>query len=81
MSNINFKSDFDFGSRHLNESLIYDELGRTWSAKKSRNTLNSHLVNSSYSFWKTEPTQDFNSVSFYWNSKADRKFYCISNYI
>jgi hypothetical protein len=75
MSNVNFKSDFAFGSNNLNESFNYDELGRTWSTKKtSRSNLNSHLVNSSYSFWKTEPTPEFNSVSFYWNSKTDRKY-------
>lgn len=53
-----------------NESLILNEpiqyaRGNSWI------NLNTRLLSASYSIWRTEPTRNFNSVSFFWNYKAN----------
>ena len=37
--------------------------------KSSNCKSGSFLLNSTYSLWKTEPTPNFNSCSFFWSSK------------
>ena len=67
-------SNLDTDSLCLHESLLVNE-PISFLRGNSLINLNTHLLNSSYSIWKTEPTKNFNSISFFWNYKSNGKDY------